>query len=257
MKWNIRLLSKDVNLAIHEIQQCVELQKVVGWDTEICPSHIIRADSINLVDESINLGYVLIAVVHNENQETVIGFSRVTFTRDLAKHWLHEIVICSKYQSDGIGFSMMNIIKNQSIKLGGKELYFTYDPLEGQNGRLYLTKCGAKAIRVYENFYGQPTSMAHANRKTHRVLVRWDLEHKTMPIIENIDMIPISNDLSSLEKISQTRIEIPYNVKSLTDTEAKNWQDIIFPILQETINISGYQATYLQTVSTLKAGEIR
>jgi len=237
-------------LAIDEIRQCIELQKDVNWHSEIVPAHVLRADSIGLVDDSVDLGYVLLAVTYNDSKESVIGFARVTSTMDLNKHWLHEIVTSSKFQSKGIGFGIMQAIRAKSLELGGKELYFTYDPFEGQNGRLYLTKCGAKVVRIHENLYGQAKSGAHANRKTHRCLVRWDLRQLSPSSrkIKDIEAIPAISDISILDMEPRIRVEIPYKVQALSTQEAMAWQERTMPILVEAINVKGYHATYLHTL---------
>ncbi len=101
------------------------MQKEIGWESNIVPTHIFRADSIHLVDENINLGYVLLAVISEKgSQDAVIGFARVTSTMNPKKHWLHEIAVSSKIQCQGVGYGLMKAIKKKSLELGCTELYF-------------------------------------------------------------------------------------------------------------------------------------
>lgn len=245
--FEVRLLSREPSLAMDEINQCIRIQESIKWHPEIVPAHVFRADSINLIDPTINLGYVLVAV--RKIDGSVIGFARVTFTADLDKHWLHEIAVSPEAQSQNVGFEIMKAIKTQSLKLGGTYLYFTYDPLEGQNGRLYLSKCGAKAIRVYENLYGEIKSSAHGNRKTHRFLVCWNMrfDKPLSPASLNLDTIPIISRLPLPTEYKRFGVAIPYRVQDLSPQEAARWQGAIFPILMEAINLYGYRAVYLQT----------
>lgn len=246
----IRNISKNTTLAMEEIQQCITIQEKVKWQSEIVPSHVFRADSIGRIDDSINLGYVLLAL---KNKYEIIGFARVTSTFNIQKHWLHEVAVIPDSQSKHVGMKLMEGIKRKSIELGGSSLYFTYDPFEGQNGRLYLTKCGAKAIKVYEDFYGFTNTGAHGNRKTHRFLVKWDL-NKKISIQERIGNRRIST-VSSLpvpHERKLIKVEIPYCVQELSEKEAKRWQDSIFPILVKAINIYDYRAISIQTDKDVK-----
>ena len=149
-------------------------------------------------------------------------------------------------QSKGVGSLLMEGIKTKSLELGGTELYFTYDPFEAQNGRLYLTKCGGKAIRVYEDLYGKLESSAHKNRKTHRLLVRWDFQDEPVEKAIHGESIPIVTELSLLESFPKIRIEIPYSVQKLDDHKAAQWGERVLPILVEAINNRNYQATSVQ-----------
>jgi predicted GNAT superfamily acetyltransferase len=242
----VRLLASDTSSAMEEIHQCVELQKDVKWYSEIVPPHIFRADSIDLVDNAIRLGYVLVAL--NKNSNRLAGFARVTFTAHPDKHWLHEIVVSQEEQSRNIGLEIMKKMKDISIDLGAKEIYFTYDPFEGHNGRLYLTKCGAKATKVYENLYGEIKSPAHGNRKTHRFLVCWSLS-SDRPLVEetlNLEEIPIIDSLP-FSDLPRVRIEIPYKIQALSEEDAARWQKVALPLLVEAINRKSYKAVYLQT----------
>ena len=59
--------------------------------SRIVLSHALRPNSINLIDKSISLGYVLVAAVTIDG--SVVGFVRLAFTRKCKKHWLHEIAV--------------------------------------------------------------------------------------------------------------------------------------------------------------------
>ena len=59
---NIRMLSSNAEQAMREIEQCVALQKAVGWEGEVVPPHVFRADALSRIDSDIDLGYLIIAV---------------------------------------------------------------------------------------------------------------------------------------------------------------------------------------------------
>ncbi|KPA15646.1 GCN5 family N-acetyltransferase [Candidatus Magnetomorum sp. HK-1] len=243
----IKEISKDKTVAMNEIHECINIQENVNWHTEIVSSHVLRADTINRVDESLNLGYILLAI--NNKTDEIAGFARVTSTFERNKNWLHEIAVKQGAQSNNIGLQLMKAVKKKSLELGATHLFFTYDPFEGQNGRLYLTKCGAKAIKVYENLYGETNTAAHSNRKSHRFLVAWDLKNDksiTENIIENQN-IPTIEEMPLPDNLKIFKIEIPYRVQILNEINAKKWQEKTFPILINAINILNFCAVYVLT----------
>lgn len=247
----IREFSEDHDTAINEINQCIDLQIEVGWFPDIVTPHIFRADTINLVDKDINLGYVLIAVDSNNK---ITGFLRVTPTTEPSKHWAHELVVSRKIQSKNIGFSLFDAARNKSKTLGASSIYFTYDAMEGPNGNLYLKKMGANAVKIYENLYGNINSEAHGNRKTHRFLIHWNLQNDNSKDLskEEFDYLPSLDTLIQQKNEKKFKIEIPYAVQSLNTQDAKDCQDKIFELLIEYINKRGYIATYLYTDPELK-----
>ncbi|MCP4700876.1 MAG: GNAT family N-acetyltransferase [Gammaproteobacteria bacterium] len=240
-------MSKDPSLAIDEIDQCIKLQKEIGWETNLVPAHIFRADSIGLIEENIDLGYVLLALSYKqEDKENVIGFARVSATMNPQKHWLHELAVSSEMQSQGIGYHLMKAIQKKSLELGGRELYFTFDPINGKNACLYLTKCGARAIKIYDNFYGKMAGAPHVNEKTHRFLCQWGLSApQYKPENKNFNKIQVLADLSSLNKQRTFAVEVPCAVQEVDQAYALKWQEKTFPLLDAAINLQGYQAVYL------------
>ncbi len=235
----IELLSADPTQAMSEIADCVRLQKEVGWGDETVPSHVFRADSINVVDASIDLGYVLIA----KGAGGVEGFARVTTTKDPKVHWLHEIVVGPHSQSKNLGFQIMNKVREESLCRGAQSLLFTYDPIEAHNGNLYLTKCRAEAPKVYENLYGNLGSKAHANRMSHRLLVHW--EFKKAPItIPDIGDVPEVLELSDITS-DFIKVEVPFRIQMLSAEDSSEWQKRVYPVLVHAINALRYRAVYL------------
>ncbi|MBN1323538.1 MAG: GNAT family N-acetyltransferase [Methanotrichaceae archaeon] len=236
---HIRLLSSKPEDAIEEIGQCVRIQEEVGYEGQIVPSHLFRAESIGLIEPSIDLGYILLAL----EGPKVVGYARVVYTRDREIHWLHQIVVSPALQSQGLGFELMKAVKAKSLEMGAEVLCFTYDPFEGRNGSLYLRKCGAKGVRVLEDFYGPMGSAAHGNRKSHRLLMRWDLLGER----ENwsAEKIPLSESLPNSWDRDILALEIPWQIGSLGGKEAALWQERTMPALVKAINQRGFQAVSL------------
>jgi predicted GNAT superfamily acetyltransferase len=245
------VLSGDPVLALTEIQQCVELQRSVNWHSEIVPAHVFRADSIGLVEPSIDLGYVLVAkLVQDCGRESVIGFARVTSSMEPTRHWLHEIVVSNEYQSMGVGLALMRAIRTRSLESGAKELYFTCDPLVGSNCRLYLTKCGAVGVKVFDNLYG--LGAGTDPYKSHRLLLCWNLLGDMLPrsAVVNPETIPVVDTVSFHDTWMRIMVSIPYRLEDLTPEEKASWQNRTFPILAVAVNKKAFRVTNLLTMPT-------
>lgn len=237
----IRPISCDPEVALWECQECVRIQHDVGWGSESVSSHILRADSIGMVTDIIDLGYVLIAE-HAPSGE-IMGFARVTYTSDPKKHWLHEVAVSPHVQGHGVGYRIMMELRQASSTRGASYLFFTYDPMDARNGNLYLTKCGGRGIRVFQNLYGLKKEGSSRNRLSHRLLVRWNLEAQVIPSKgRNIIGLPSVKSPSQIRRGQPFVLNIPFALSGLTEEAVAQWQTEIFPILSESINRLEYEA---------------
>lgn len=170
--FEIRELSSDPQTAQRELQACVAAQRAVGWGEESVPTHVLRADAMQQVVSGIDLGFVLLAV---KEDGTVVGFCRVTYTRQAGQMYLHEIVVVPEMQSSGLGFALMDQLRVHCIQRGAHELMFTFDPMNLSNLFFYIRKCGCTAVHLLTNFYDvHPTPPPSCS-----VLAKWDLEHRS------------------------------------------------------------------------------
>jgi len=246
---HIRTISEMPEKAFEDIRACIRIQERVGWYPEIVPSREFRADTIRLADESINLGYVWLAVDDAPHEENVVGYVRVTFSGSPDRHWLHEIAVDPNARSNGIGWALMQVARRTSLELGGRMLCFTFDPFEGQNGHLYLNRCGSRGYRILENFYGTMEQSGGVVLATHRLLTRWDLENPTQPAWadEEPDRFPLAELGSSSESPRHVRVELPFSLKELEPKTVQHWHEKTLPLLIEWINHREYEAVYVHT----------
>ena len=181
----------------------------------------------------------------------IIGFGRVTYTRDPAKHWLHELAVVREFQGMGIGLKLMMEIGRQSGQAGAKALLFTYDPFDARNGKLYLNTCGGRGIRVFENLYGRSSVPAHGNRFSHRLMVWWDLRPNRVARSpyerEEIRLVTSSGEI---ERGKPFAVAVPSAVIPLDEERALILQKETFPVLSTAINTMGYEAVGIE-----KSGE--
>jgi predicted GNAT superfamily acetyltransferase len=240
----VRSISDDPESALKECEQCVRIQKEVGWGGEGVSSHILRADSIGLLTDIVDLGYVLVA--ENVSSGEIVGFARVTYTSDPGTHWLHEVAVLPLHQGYGVGYKIMMEVRSRSRAGGASYLFFTYDPLDARNGNLYLTKCGGRGVRVFRNLYGFKAEGSSRNRLSHRLLVRWDLEAQA--VLPESRVTAGMRSVRSLGEIPNGEpfiLEVPSVLSAANEEKLLEWQEVIFPVLYESVNGKGYEAQYV------------
>lgn len=240
----VRSISDNPEKALKDCEECVRIQKEVGWGNEGVSSHILRADSIGLVTDIVDLGYVLVAEATSSDE--IVGFARVTYTSDLRKHWLHEVAVLPTFQGYGVGYKIMMEVRKRSRAAGASHLFFTYDPVDARNGYLYLTKCDGRGIRVLQNLYGFKAEGSSRNRVSHRLLVRWDFERQPVP--SELMGAAGMRSVGSLDEVPGNEpfvLEIPSSGSVDNGEEILGWQRVIFPVLYESINNMGYEAAYV------------
>ncbi|MBI3985821.1 MAG: GNAT family N-acetyltransferase [Lentisphaerae bacterium] len=247
--WIIEPLSRDLARAEDEIAQCIRMFSDVKWDSERVPFHVFRADTIGLLQDTVDLGYVLTAR-RKRGDRAIAGFARVTATQIPSAHWLHELVVSPRVQLRGLGFAFMQAIRGESRKRGACRLYFTYDLFEGRNGHLYLAKCGALAIRVFPNLYGNFKGTAQPVVKSHRFMMEWDLRNSRRATLnpEELAAAAVVTRAVELKGRRRVRVEIPFELAALQHREIGRWQERQYPVLESAINRKGYRAVFLQTV---------
>jgi len=240
----VRSISDDPQKTLKECEQCVGIQEEVGWGGEAVSSHILRADSIGLVTDIVDLGYVLVAEQASSGE--IVGFARVTYTSDPKKHWLHEVAVLPHFQGYGVGYKIMMEVRSRSRAGGASHLFFTYDFMDVRNGNLYLTKCGGRGVRVFYNLYGLKAEGSSRNRLSHRLLVRWDLLAQAVPLQSKT--VREADSVKFLDEVRQGRsfaLELPAVGSGDTEGRLLEWQEATFPVLYESINSMGYEAAYV------------
>ncbi len=241
----VRPLSRDSDQALHEIDQCVTIQRAVGWGAEAVPPHVLRADSLGLLTNLVDLGYVLLA--QDAVSGEIVGFGRVTYTRDPQKHWLHELAVLPHAQGAGVGQKLMMQIREQSYKAGARVLLLTYDPFDAGNGKLYLNKCGGRGIRAFDNLYGRSAHTGQANRHSHRLMVHWDLTpSRGVESSYEPQQIRLVRSSEEIKQGSPFGVELPWSMTSFAGDGELNVQEETFSILRTAINIMGFEAIKIE-----------
>lgn len=237
----IRSVSEDPEQALRDIGQCVSIQRAVGWESEAVPSHVLRADSIGLLTSVVDLGYVVVA--EDAASASVVGFARVTFTGEAAKHWLHELAVLPQFQGMGIGMKLMMWIRRRSQETGARAILFTFDPFSAGNGRLYLNTCGASGVRVLANLYGGAHDATHGGLHTHRLLTCWDLSQGDAAVNRyDPKDVPLAVSVSDIKQGRPFAVTIPSPAAPVNEKGGPELPEKSFAILRDAINAMGYEA---------------
>lgn len=91
-------------------------------------------------------------------------------------HWSHMMGVDVAYQGFGLGKQMKCFQREFLLKVGIKEVRWTYDPLTSKNAHLNINHLGALPLHYEHNVYGDgDDSGLHAGIGTDRFTVTWKI----------------------------------------------------------------------------------
>ena len=153
---------------IREYRACEALQRrawLMADDLEVVPMHL-------LVGVHKGGGLLLGAFDGDELAGFVFGFPGLTQEGKL-KHCSHMMGVLPEQQSVGIGWQL-KLAQRQAVSAQGLDLItWTYDPLEGRNAYLNLSKLGAVCKTYVRDLYGPLADGLNAGLPTDRFQVDW------------------------------------------------------------------------------------
>ncbi|TDW05729.1 GNAT family N-acetyltransferase [Pseudobacillus badius] len=108
-------------------------------------------------------------------EESLIGFSYgfAGFSDGSSYLCSHMLGIHPDYQKRGIGEALKHAQKREAARLGYEQVTWTFDPLEGVNAYLNLTKLKAVCSTYEVNCYGKMNDGLNAGLPTDRLKVDW------------------------------------------------------------------------------------
>jgi len=153
---------------IQGFHRCEELQRQV-WgmeDISIVPLHL-------LLTAQKNGGLVLGAF---DEQEAMIGFvfGFLGMTdQGQVKHCSHMAGVLPEYQGQRIGYRLKLAQREHALAQGLDLATWTYDPLEGTNASLNISKLGVICRTYLPDVYGDTGIQLHLDLPTDRFEVEW------------------------------------------------------------------------------------
>ena len=240
---------KEVDLHIcrarglNDYQACAKLQKEVWGFSDIKD---IVPQPILLIGNEYG-GSVLIA---EEPRSGVVGFSFAMLGRRAGGGliwWSHMTGVSEARRGRRIGFRLKLAQREDALKNGVSEIWWTFDPLQAMNAHFNLRKLGAVVSKYEENVYGLSSSPLHNGMPTDRFVAKWHLESdrvkdritgETPVILRNFDrLVPIIE--ANKERPSPPALELDDNLLSLEiptnfnnlqklePTLARDWQQLV------------------------------
>ncbi len=169
---------KEVDLRIcrarglEDYQACVRLQKEVWGFSEI---EDIAASPLLLIGNEYG-GSVLVA---ETSEGRVIGFAFAMLGRKPGGGliwWSHMTGVSRDFQGQGIGLRLKLAQREDALKNGVSEIWWTFDPLQAMNAHFNARKLGAIVSEYEENIYGYSSSPLHHGLPTDRLVAVWGLD---------------------------------------------------------------------------------
>jgi predicted GNAT superfamily acetyltransferase len=92
-------------------------------------------------------------------------------------HWSDMLAVRASARNRGIGRRLKEFQRGEVARVGGKVIYWTFDPLVARNAHLNINVFGARAVHYVKEMYGQITgSDLHRGIGTDRLIVSWPVD---------------------------------------------------------------------------------
>jgi predicted GNAT superfamily acetyltransferase len=105
---------------------------------------------------------------------------------------LHMLGTIPEYRHLGIGSNLLSKLISIYKNNNANKLFWTYDPFDFTNSKLYLNKIGAKGTATLLNYYGRLHSEHHGQLPTHRLLCEIDFNSFSFDTDEKKLLIPMN-----------------------------------------------------------------
>lgn len=222
-------MSDDVTIRALEshddFAKCVELQHDT-WGRDF--NDAVPA-SILLVGQKI--GGVSVGAFDKNGRLVGFVFGMTGVENGTIVHWSDMLAVRPDVQNLGVGRRLKEFQRQSVARVGGRVIYWTYDPLVARNAHLNFNVFGVRAVEYARDMYGQNTgSHLHRGIGTDRLVVAWPVDdaelskrkqetsaardaaiYRSAPVIGDADR-PDRRWSASTGKHTHLRIAIPLDV---------------------------------------------
>lgn len=156
-------------------------------------------------------------------EEKLLGYNYSFVGLDTEGYYLysHMTGIHPDYRRKGIGFQLKKQQQMEAKMMGFTKIKWTYDPLEGPNGFLNLTKLRGTATGYLDNYYGDLADELNGGVATDRFEVTWQLEGFDASVSE------VYSDSGEAPEICQITFSENGNFPYLSGIDpAAEWKDL-------------------------------
>jgi predicted GNAT superfamily acetyltransferase len=228
-------------LTSHEdYRACVELQRDT-W------GHGFRdavPASILLVSQK--LGGVAAGAFSRDGSLVGFVFGMTGVENGRVVHWSDMLAVRPEVQNLGVGRRLKEFQREAVARVGGRVIYWTFDPLVTRNAHLNFNVFGVRAVEYTRDMYGTETgSDLHREIGTDRLVVAWPVDddeiakrkrdtsaarasaaYKNAPVVGDADR-PDHRWDKSVGASEHLRIAVPLDVSMFQATDAPraaNWR---------------------------------
>jgi predicted GNAT superfamily acetyltransferase len=162
-------------------------------------------------------------------------------------HWSDMLAVRPEVQNLGLGRRLKEFQRDAVRRVGGRTIYWTFDPLVARNAHLNFNVFGVRAVEYQRDMYGTETgSDLHREIGTDRLVVAWPVDddeiadrkretsaaresdaYKAAPIVGDAER-PDRRWDDSIGSSKHLRIAVPLDVSLLQSTDpsrAGSWRE--------------------------------
>ena len=231
----IRALTSHADFAA-----CVELQRET-WGRSFNDA---VPGSILLVSQK--LGGVAAGAFAPDGRLIGFVFGMTGVQNGATVHWSDMLAVRPEVQNVGVGRRLKEFQRQAVKQVGGRVIYWTFDPLVARNAHLNFNVFGVRAIEYARDMYGNDTgSDLHRDIGTDRLVVAWPVDdaelaerkretsrareadaYRSAAVVGDAER-PDKRWDDSIGKSSHLRIAVPLDVSVLQANDASraaNWR---------------------------------
>jgi len=206
----IRLLTTQADYAA-----CVALQRDTwgaGFNETVPPSLMLVFNRIGgVVAGAFDEGGSLLGFV--------LGMTGVE--NGVIVHWSDMLAVRPEARNTGLGRRLKEFQRREVERVGGRVIYWTYDPLVARNAHLNFNVFGVRAVEYIRDMYGSGTgSTLHGGLGTDRLVVAW-------PVADADIAARLRETQAALAAPPARRIEIPSDLERVLKNDpgrAAEWR---------------------------------
>ena len=241
-----------------EYRRCQELQKEIWGFSDLMVIPVSQ-----LISAQEHGGLVLGAFDGPEMIGFLYGYLGRRYGRFLM--FSQRMGVLPAYRGRGIGYRMKLFQREHALAQGIDLVVWTYDPLEGANAFLNVTKLGVIARRYERDVYGDTGSILQAGLPTDRFWVEWYVDsprvrERLAPHWRHPQLAELLTDTVTVNQVNwdtdrpipggyhldldspYLAVEIPPDIQALKRQDlalARRWQDLTRTVF-ETYFARGY-----------------
>lgn len=157
----------------------------------------------------------------------------------------HMLGVVEEFRDSGIGGDLLMRFFDVCRELGCKQVYNTYEPLEGRNAHLYLNKWNACGVGYKKAYYAQ--TGINSGIPLDRLIIIFGLNEmqngpdKLEPLSQILTRYPVATT-SKMPEADKVLVEIPSDLRSLQVEDsnlALTWRMETRKLFDEYINNRG------------------